>query len=43
MKVLIVDDQAAILESLSMFFLEKGYETLTADDGKEGLEKFESE
>ena len=43
MKVLIVDDQTAILESLSMFFLEKGYETLTADDGKEGLEKFESE
>ena len=43
MKVLIIDDQNAILESLSMFFLEKGYETLTAEDGREGLEKVESE
>jgi len=43
MKVLIIDDQNAILESLSMFFLEKGYETLTAEYGKEGLEKVKSE
>ena len=43
MKVLIIDDQNAILESLSMFFIEKGYEVLTAEDGKEGLEKVESE
>ena len=43
MKVLIIDDQTALLESLSMFFLEKGYEVLTAEFGKEGLEKAASE
>ena len=43
MKILVIDDQNAILESLSMFFSEKGYETLTAEYGKEGLEKVKSE
>lgn len=43
MKVLIIDDQRAILESLTMFFSEKGYDTIKAEYGKEGLEKFESE
>jgi two-component system response regulator AtoC len=43
MKVLIIDDQRAILESLSMFFAEKGYDIITAEYGKEGLKKFESE
>lgn len=43
MKVLIIDDQNAILESLSMFFSEKGHEVLTAEYGKEGLEKAQSE
>jgi len=43
MKVLIIDDQTAILESLSMFFLEKGLEPLTAEYGKDGLEKAKSE
>ena len=43
MKILVIDDQTAILESLSMFFSEKGYETLTAEYGKEGLEKVQSE
>lgn len=43
MKLLIIDDQTAILESLSMFFLEKGYQTSTAEYGKEGLEKVASE
>jgi two-component system response regulator AtoC len=43
MKILVIDDQNAILESLSMFFSEKGYETLTAEYGKEGLEKVQSE
>jgi two-component system response regulator AtoC len=42
MKVLIIDDQTAILESLSMFFAEKGLEPLTAEYGKEGLEKVKS-
>jgi two-component system response regulator AtoC len=43
MKILVIDDQNAILESLSMFFSEKGYEILTAEYGKEGLEKVQSE
>ncbi len=43
MKVLIIDDQRAILESLTMFFAEKGYETITAEYGREGLEKLKSE
>lgn len=43
MKVLIIDDQTAILESLSMFFLEKGLEPLTAEYGRDGLEKTKSE
>ena len=43
MKILVIDDQNAILESLSMFFSEKGYETVTAEYGKEGLKKVQSE
>ncbi|MCG7852250.1 MAG: sigma-54 dependent transcriptional regulator [Methanosarcinaceae archaeon] len=43
MKILVIDDQNAILESLSMFFSEKGLETLTAEYGKEGLEKVQAE
>ena len=43
MKILIIDDQTAILESLSMFFSEKGYHTSTAEYGKEGLSKIPSE
>ena len=43
MKVLIIDDQTAILESLSMFFLEKGYEVFTSEYGEQGLGKAKSE
>jgi two-component system, NtrC family, response regulator AtoC len=43
MKVIIIDDQSAILESLSMYFSEKGFLTLTAEYGKEGLRKIKSE
>lgn len=43
MKVLIIDDQTAILESLSMFLSEKGYDPITAEYGKAGLEKVRSE
>lgn len=42
MKILIIDDQTAIIESLCMFFLEKGYEFISAEYGREGIEKFES-
>ena len=43
MKVLIIDDHDAILESLSMFFSEKGYDAITAAYGKEGIKKVEAE
>ena len=43
MKVLIIDDQSAILESLEMYFSDKGYDTITAEYGAEGLEKVKSE
>jgi two-component system response regulator AtoC len=43
MKVLIIDDQTAIIESLNMFFLEKGYEVSSAEYGKEGLQKLRQE
>jgi two-component system response regulator AtoC len=43
MKILIIDDQTAILESLSMFFTEKGFQISTAEYGNDGLGKVESE
>jgi two-component system response regulator AtoC len=43
MKILIIDDQTSILESLSLFFDEKGYEIITANSGRKGLEKVTSE
>jgi len=43
MKVLIIDDQKAILESLGMYFSEKGHEIVCAESGTEGLKKVESE
>ena len=39
MKILIVDDQSATLESLGMYFSEQGYEVLTAPTGAEGIAK----
>jgi len=38
-KILIIDDQSAILESLSMHFKEIGYDVYTAEYGEEGIEK----
>jgi len=39
MKILIIDDQSAILESLSMHFKELGHDVYTAEYGKEGIKK----
>ena len=36
-KILIIDDKHAILESLEMFFAEKGYRVYTADCGATGM------
>lgn len=38
MKVLVVDDERPIRETLDMFLQEKGYEVLTAESGERGLE-----
>ena len=41
MKILIVDDQSATLESLGMYFSESGFEVETAKTGLSGIEKVE--
>ena len=38
-KILIVDDDADIRTYLSTFLGDNGYETITAEDGDEGMEK----
>lgn len=43
MKVLIIDDESAILETLEMFLNEKGYEVHTKETGREGLEGLRSD
>lgn len=42
-KILIVEDDPAIVEFLEDFFQDNGYETATALDGVEGLEKLAAE
>jgi len=42
-KILVVDDDPAIVEAISYRLREKGYEVVTAGDGKEGIEKLGSE
>ena len=42
-KLLIIDDERAILEVLDIFLTSEGYEVITAENGKEGLEIFEKE
>ncbi len=42
-KILIIDDEKSILESLSSVLRDEGFSVSTARDGKEGLAKFERE
>ncbi|MCF6246402.1 MAG: sigma-54 dependent transcriptional regulator [Desulfobacula sp.] len=42
-KILVIDDELSILETLQMFLEEKGLTVFTADTGKKGLTLFESE
>jgi len=37
MKILIVDDERSILDTLEMFFQQKGFEVLTSQNGKSSL------
>ncbi|GAB6908363.1 Acetoacetate metabolism regulatory protein AtoC [Desulfosarcina cetonica] len=43
LKVLIVDDEAYIRETLEMILIEKEYDVITAKDGKSGIETFQNE
>lgn len=43
MKILIVDDEKFIRETLTMILLEKGYTVITAKDGASGIETFQDE
>ena len=42
-KILIVDDEQLIRETLTMILLEKGYTVITAKDGTSGIEIFQTE
>jgi len=42
-KILVIDDDPDILESISAVLSSEGFNVLTAIDGKEGFEKFKSE
>ena len=43
MKILIIDDDPSIRETLEMFLHEKGYEAVTSEDGVKGLEAVQKE
>ena len=40
--ILIVDDEKSIRDVLIAFFVEQGYDVITASDGREGIAKFQS-
>lgn len=42
-KILVIDDESSILETLRMFFEEKGMTVFTADTGTKGISLFEKE
>ena len=41
-KILIVDDESVVRESISELLVEQGYEVQTANNGREGIDVFES-
>ena len=42
-KILVVDDDTNICELLRLYLTKEGYQVTTANDGEEGLEKFNHE
>lgn len=42
-KILVIDDEEDVITYLTTFFEENGYETVSAMNGKEGLDKIKSE
>ena len=43
MKILVVDDEQSIRETLELFLQEKGFDVLTVEDGEKGLDAAERE
>lgn len=41
-KLLIIDDESGIVDEVKSFFEEEGYDVLSADTGKEGIERITS-
>lgn len=41
MRIMVVDDERYILEIISEFLIEKGFEVFTAESGEEAVERFE--
>ncbi len=39
-KILLIDDEPSILETLEMFLTEKGHDVVTADNGSQGIARF---
>ncbi|HKZ42206.1 MAG TPA: response regulator, partial [Candidatus Hodarchaeales archaeon] len=42
-KILVIDDDKSICESLNLYLAEEGYEVNTAQSAEEGLRKFQSQ
>ena len=42
-KILVIDDDKSICESLNLYLAEEGYEVRTALSGEDGLRKFQSQ
>src|SRR5688572_20740815 len=42
-RILVIDDDKSICESLSLYLTEEGYLVETASSGQEGLKKFQSQ
>ncbi|MEE9554823.1 MAG: response regulator [candidate division Zixibacteria bacterium] len=42
-KIMVVDDEKFVLDVLSEFLIDKGFDVLTAESGEEAVERFDSE
>ncbi|MCK4729579.1 MAG: response regulator, partial [Desulfobacterales bacterium] len=42
-KLLLIDDEESVRKVLGLYLRSKGYEVITAADGKEGIELFQQE
>ena len=42
-RILVIDDDKSICESLNLYLTEEGYEVTTASTGEEGFRKFQAQ